>query len=166
MFPDGRRQIYDIVLPGDLIAYEDLLVPYSLSSTMALSDLKICVAPREALKRAIEKSDLNRKLASDRCLAYLQRLRSLIAALGRQAALPRFAAMVLSLQARLRVVGQADDAGMPFHLRQRDIADVLGLTSVHAGRVLRSLAADKVLKIEADRLVILNSSRLLHLSQR
>ena len=43
------------------------------------------------------------------------------------------------MHARLGVVGLADPAGFPLKITQTDLAECLGLTSVHVNRTLRQL---------------------------
>lgn len=42
---DGRRQIVDFLLPGDLIGVCDHDRPVSLTSAVALTGVEVCVAP-------------------------------------------------------------------------------------------------------------------------
>jgi hypothetical protein len=58
---------------------------------------------------------------------------------GRRSAPARVAHLLLELGDRLQLAGRADAAGFRCPLTQLDIADALGLTSVHVSRTLKQL---------------------------
>ena len=65
--------------------------------------------------------------------------REWLLSLGRRSALARIAHFFCEMHARLGVVGLADETGFPLKITQTDLAECLGLTSVHVNRTLRQL---------------------------
>ena len=59
--------------------------------------------------------------------------------LGRHAAYERVAYFVCDLLDRLQAIGQAQDGSFVLHLTQSDLADLLGLSTVHINRSLQAL---------------------------
>ena len=64
------------------------------------------------------------------------------------------------LMTRLEVVDRADKDGFGFPLTQREIAECLGLTVVHANRTLQTLRRRKLIELENRRLTILDRKGL------
>lgn len=62
-----------------------------------------------------------------------------LVALGRRSAAGRVAHLLLELSVRLEFIGQGSSSGFFCPLTQHDLANALGLTSIHVNRVLRRL---------------------------
>ena len=67
--------------------------------------------------------------------------------------------------APLAEVGQATDDSYELRITQHDLADALGLTSVHVNRVLMNLRAERLIHLKGGRLTIIDRTRLKHLAQ-
>lgn len=137
--PDGRRQIFDVVLPGEGVGVSPRPGPIALTSTSALTQVELVDA------RDLTHPDLLN--ASPVVAAALQagadeeerRLLNQVVRLGRMSALERAAHLLLELHARLDVVGLCQGDRFPLPLTQDTLADVLGLSVVHANRTLQEL---------------------------
>lgn len=70
------------------------------------------------------------------------------------------AAFLRTLHHRLREIGDATEAEMPYHLRQQDLADILGMTQVHVSRTLRGLYEAGILIFNGKTVTILNHAKL------
>lgn len=165
MFPDGRRQIVDIVLPGGFIGCSEIAaVPDSLP-LVALSDVEACVFDRKSFVSAVTASSQVFMQVMEACGGQGVRMRNLLAAMGQQSGAPRVASFLVDLHRRLVAIGQASETEMPYHLRQKDLADTLGMTQVHVSRTLRSLEEDEVLSIRERVLHILKPDKLERLAR-
>ncbi len=165
MFPDGRRQIVDIALPGGFIGCSEIAgMPESLPM-VALSEVEACVFDRASFMSAVMTSPQIIMEVMSACGAKSVRLRNLLAAMGQQSGAPRVAAFLADLHRRLDAIGQVNNLEMPYPLRQQDLADTLGMTQVHVSRTLRGLAEDKVLAIQGKTLRILNLEKLERLAK-
>jgi CRP-like cAMP-binding protein len=64
------------------------------------------------------------------------------------------------LHTRLDVVGRAEPDGFAFPLTQRELAECLGLTVVHANRTLQALRGRHLIELVGRRLTILDREGL------
>jgi CRP-like cAMP-binding protein len=80
--------------------------------------------------------------------------------LGQRQAEQRVAHLLCELLLRLRVVGLANGGGYELPLTQTELADTMGLTTVHMNRVLQSLRKKELITLKDGQLVILDGGRL------
>ncbi|GAB4361919.1 MAG: Crp/Fnr family transcriptional regulator [Oricola sp.] len=136
--PDGSRQIADFQLKGDIIGLRAMGTNWE-ESFHAISDLEVLELPTFELNRALSTAP---NLAV-RFLFALVRKSAIrgehIVNIGRRSAAVRLAHLLLELGTRLENVGLADRDGYDCPLTQHDLADALGLTSIHVNRMLREL---------------------------
>ncbi len=151
---DGRRQVLNILLPGDFVGYPGCFFDTALYAITALSDAVVCPVPFAALIDLFERRP---RLAatifwSFACEAaiYAEHLIDV----GRRSALERVAHSLLELLTRLRIVGLADERSYRMPLTQELVADALGLSVPHVNRTLRRLRGDGLVHIEDQRVVI------------
>lgn len=153
--PDGRRQILDFHLPGDLIE-----APEDGDSVEALTDASFCVLSRDRLcafmahEPAVAMSYAE-GLARDRA-----RMRERVTSLGRRDAAGRVAHLLLELHGRLARRGGGDPRGAALPLKQAHLADTLGLSVEHVNRALAALRRDGVASLQKGRFEILNRAAL------
>ena len=84
--------------------------------------------------------------------------------IGRRNALERTAHYLLELGARLKLVGFGDKTGFDCPLTQYHLADALGLSAVHANRVLRTLREDGLVTFQKGRVSFDNFKALSELA--
>ena len=151
---DGRRQVLNILLPGDIVGFPGCFFENALYAITALTDAVVCPVPFSVLIGLFERHP---RLAttifwSFACEAaiYAERLIDV----GRRSALERIAHFLLELLTRLRTVGLADENSYRMPLTQELIADALGLSVPHVSRTLRQLRDDRFVTIEEQRVVI------------
>lgn len=151
VLPDGRRQIFTFVVPGDAIGLCARPDPILQSTTIALT--KVATADATALaEAAFERSSEFEGLANAVSIAGLLDEASLldhIVRLGRQTAYERMAHLLLELRWRLSAVGLASDRRFPLPLTQEVLADALGLSIVHVNRTLQQLRREGLLEMRA-----------------
>lgn len=151
---DGRRQIVNIVLPGDIVGALGYFTESSLYSTKALTEVSVATIP---FARINALNETNPRLVtkifwwfSCESTIYAEHLVDL----GRRSALERVAHFLLELLTRLQAVGLADDQSFKIPLTQELLADALGLSIPHVNRVLRRLREDNLLVVEDQRVTI------------
>jgi CRP-like cAMP-binding protein len=76
--------------------------------------------------------------------------REWVANVGRREAYHRMAHLLCELLTRLRVVGLAEDYACNLPITQGEFADAMGITPVHANRVLKELRADGLVELKGD----------------
>lgn len=126
-------------LPGDPIDLHDFLLKMMDHSLVALSDVTVAVVQRTDLKRVTECA---RRLTRALCLETLIGAaihRQWLVALGRKDAVTRLAQLICELYLRLEAVALAEDHAFRCLLTQSELADMLGMSSVHVNRSLKAL---------------------------
>jgi len=142
LLADGRRQIADFYLPGDVFGIE--LGSERRSAAEALGEVVVVVARRQTLTAEPDQGARLWRLA----LGQLQRSQDHVLTLGRRSALERVASFLVDLAERL-------DADREFDLpmSRQDMADFLGLTIETVSRTLTQLQADGLIAFSGCRRV-------------
>ncbi|WP_439594610.1 Crp/Fnr family transcriptional regulator [Falsiroseomonas sp.] len=153
--PDGRRQVLDFHLPGDLVERTE-----DTAEVEALTDASFCILSKERLC-AFMGNDPGLALSYVEGLTRDRaRMRERLTSLGRRDATGRVAHMLLELHGRLLRRGGADSRGAAVPLKQAHLADALGLSVEHANRALAGLRKDGVATLNKGRLEILDRRAL------
>jgi CRP/FNR family nitrogen fixation transcriptional regulator len=137
LLSDGRRQICEFYLPGDIFGIE--LGAERLATAEALAESVLLVARRSALL------DGDRPMASQLwklAVGELQRSQDHVLTLGRRSASERVVSFLIDLADRL---GIREDLELP--MSRQDIADYLGLTIETVSRTLTQLQAAGLIKV-------------------
>jgi CRP-like cAMP-binding protein len=139
MLPDGRRQILNFLLPGDLLGLQAAMFDAALHGIEALTDVELCVLPR---RKVWDLFDSTPGLAFD--VAWLGSHEESIVdenltTAGRRNAEERVAALIVALYKRVKLLGLVTDDSFAFPLTQQHIADALGLSLVHTNKTLARL---------------------------
>jgi CRP-like cAMP-binding protein len=166
MLPDGRRQIFDFILPGDM--YGLCLRPQAVALTTAITLTPAQIADASALWVAIKERPDEYPGLSDAChnTASLEEayLLNQLVRVGRQTAYERTAHLILEVHDRLTAVGIADGPTIPMPLTQEIIADALGLSVVHLNRTLQLLRRDHLIESRAGFVKLLQPDQLADLA--
>jgi CRP-like cAMP-binding protein len=136
---DGQRQITALHIPGDFPDLHSFTLKYLDHNLMALTPCRAVQFPHAKLLTITEQHP---HLA--RMLWFATNLDAAIhreweVSLGRRSALERAAHLFCELQVRLGIVGLATEREYALPITQTELAECLGLTSVHVNRVLKQL---------------------------
>jgi len=148
---DGRRQIIDLFLPGDIIAAERDSRGRSRSSLLAISAVLA-----EKLAPPDPDSAADSAVATDFLAARLRH----ITRLGRLNAYERITDLMLELHQRMARAGLARGGSFEMPLTQELMADLLGLTSVHINRTISQLKREGTMSLGNGRVELHNVGRL------
>ena len=152
--PDGRRQILNILLPGDLVGLQAEMMAASPHGVEALSDVSLCAFRHDTLWGLYRDHP---RLALDLTwlAAHGERLTDdVLLSVGRRNATERVATLLVHLYKRAASVGLVRDGGIDFPLTQMHVADALGLSAVHTNRVLQWLRRQGLIRLADGRLAI------------
>jgi CRP-like cAMP-binding protein len=151
---DGQRQITELHVPGDFTDLHSFTLKRLDHHVMTLTPCAIAVVPHEKLREITERfPHLTRVYWFATNLdAAIHREWEL--SLGRRSAISRLAHLLCELRVRLGLVGLADESGYDLPLTQEDLADCLGLTSVHINRTLKELREQDVVVFRSGRVDI------------
>lgn len=164
LFPDGRRQILNFVLPGAILGFhpaQNEITTYGVEALTNIVAAPYCISASKLFERHPEIGmRLAWLLSRDLRLAFDH-----LASMGCLSAQERVAHLLLELFVRYRMRWpghQIEDLHLP--LTQEHIGDATGLTSVHVNRMLRDLSKKGILEFQYRRLRILDPDRLLELA--
>lgn len=154
--PDGRRQILNFLLPGDLVGLQASLLSAAEHGIEALTDVELCVFPRKRLWSVFERMPA---LAYE--VAWLgSREESMVddnlTSVGQRNAGERLAALIISLHHRLDTLGMVTNESFAFPLSQQQLADALGLSLVHTSKTWSRLRREGLFALSGGRLTLLN----------
>jgi CRP-like cAMP-binding protein len=157
---DGRRQVLNIVLPGDFIGFPGCFFESALYSITALSEAIVSFVPFERLFRLFE---THPRLAaiifwSFSCEAAMSAEH--LIDVGRRSALERVAHLLLELLTRLQAIGQADELSYDLPLTQELIGDALSLSLPRVNHALRQLRESGLVGVERRRVTIKDREEL------
>ncbi|TCL70180.1 Crp/Fnr family transcriptional regulator [Rhizobium sp. BK251] len=136
---DGRRQILNYVMPGDLIGLQGTVMGEMQHSIEALSPVSLCVFERDSLMTLYNR---HASLAFDITWIAAREERILdehLLSVGRRSALERAAYLIAYLYERARVLKLFNGRSF-LPVTQQHIADTLGLSIVHTNKTLKKLA--------------------------
>jgi CRP-like cAMP-binding protein len=142
---NGKRQILNVVLPGDVIGFPISFFDRSMYSIVAVSDLTYNVCPLDAYARlCYERPQFGLALswfAAHEAAIYAEH----IVDLGRRTPVERLAHFLLETHLRLLEVGRAEKTSFDLPFSQEVMADVLGLSVPHLNRMMQQLRAEKLI---------------------
>lgn len=142
MLLDGGRQILAIHTAGDIPDLQSLQLKVMDHSVGTLTPCKVAFIAHAALH------DITRAHPGIMALFWRDTLidaaifREWLTGVGRRSAHQRIAHLICEIHLRLKVVGLTDDNGFELPITQAELADALGLSTVHVNRVLQDLRRD------------------------
>jgi CRP-like cAMP-binding protein len=135
----GGEQIVKVHLPGDMLGAASLALSTAAESLIALTRATVEVIPTERLgKLFVQTPRLSAAMflnAQQERIWLMDRLMSI----GRTNSVQRLAGFLYSIHQRLRAIDADSPPKFELPLSQRELANVLGITTVHANRTLGQL---------------------------
>jgi CRP-like cAMP-binding protein len=144
---NGRRQILDFYLPGDLIGCDCVLLTNPQDPVFALTDCTYYALDHESIMANLGVPEVSARLMW-MMLREQRRIEALTTWLGRFSAEERIAVFLLDLYGRLRESDIARGHAFVCPLTQHQLADHLGMTVIHANRVLRQLRERQIVTMQ------------------
>jgi CRP/FNR family transcriptional regulator, anaerobic regulatory protein len=157
--PDGKRQVINVLFPGDTIGLEAALGGVALHAVQAVTDVTFCVLDGARLRDLVNTGGLGLRLLhllAHQNLQLSRHLSIMNAGTGR-ANLASFIYETYSRLAQRRLI-----QGLTFQLplSSSQLAEVLGMTPVHLQRVKRALREERLVLLENKTVQILDLDRL------
>ncbi len=134
--PDGRRQILNFLLPGDLFSTSSVFKERFHFSVKALTAIQVSGMRRTEVQSRLAANPAVVVALAKSCCSETEASDKMMAALGQYSAEERIAYLFLHLMKRIAARNVIRDHRYPLPLRQQHIADAVGLTSVHVSRIL------------------------------
>ena len=163
LLEDGRRQILNYVMPGDIIGLQGSLMGEMDHTVEALSTMTLCVFERDRMMQLFEKHPA---LGYDVTWIAAREERILdehLISIGRRTALERAAYLLAYIYQKGQSVDLLNgDKTLP--ITQHHVADTLGLSLVHTNKTLRKLAQRGLIQWKDKGCVIRDPDGLLEVS--
>ncbi|MGV8839565.1 MAG: Crp/Fnr family transcriptional regulator [Bauldia sp.] len=156
----GRRQITGLLLPGDFDDTEPALSEPPDHSVATITSCRVALVPKAALGRVLrEHPALDHAF---RCFTRLELrlLREWLLNMGQRMADRQVAHLFCELLYRMNAIGLVSGGGFALPFTQEELADILGLSTVHVNRVLQELRRMALIRLDQRRLTIVDYEAL------
>ncbi len=164
LLEDGRRQIVNFMLPGDVFDLQALADLTADHSVTAVTECHVSAIPSEPFIDMLKHSG---HLASAFWWSAVQEesiLREQIVRIGRRSARERIGHLLLELHRRYVGATGEDIDRLTMPLTRADIADALGLTPVHVSRTMSAMRRSGLITEEKGAITLEDRERLARLS--
>lgn len=139
---NGGRQVFSIHMKGDLADLQNSLLGTADHNLQALNHVEMAMIPVEAVQEiAFSRPAIGRAMWYE-TLVDASIFREWTLNVGRRDARTRMAHMLCEFALRLEVAGLGVRNSYELPMIQEQLADALGLTSVHTNRTLMALAGE------------------------
>ncbi|MDX1293560.1 MAG: Crp/Fnr family transcriptional regulator [Hyphomonas sp.] len=162
---DGRRQIVNFMLPGDVF---DMQVVAGVAADHTVTALTRTVVMTTSATCFLDVLRNDSDVAAAFWWAAVQEesiLREQIVRVGRRSARERISHLLLELQRRLRAATGGSENHLALPLTRSDLADALGLTPVHVSRTMSGLRQAGLIAESRGQVAILDKLSLARLAQ-
>ena len=161
---DGRRQILNFLLPGDLVGLQQQFSDGAMHGVEAVTDVRLCSFPREGLWELYHQHpnlgyDITWLAARGEGMVDDNLLTA-----GRRNAIERVAMLLMHLYRRMERLALVQDGWIDFPINQQHIADALGLSLVHTNKTLRRLQQLGLHELQNGRLRLMNPKALVRIA--
>ncbi|MFE1601554.1 Crp/Fnr family transcriptional regulator [Methylobacterium sp. ID0610] len=159
LLPDGSRRILSLILPREFCCGH---LPDIRQLGYAIGTLTACSIHRVSPWSSLHLAEGNPKVVEAlRChtLLKMNMMQEWLCNTGRGSD-KQMAHIFCELLVRLQAIGLADGNGFDLDITQADLADMIGISPVHANRVLKLLSRKKLLDWRSRRVDIPDVPRL------
>jgi CRP-like cAMP-binding protein len=161
---EGRRQILSIHIPGeipDLMSLHLHVMDHDLST---LTPCTLGFINHETLRLLHRRQPNLADMFWRDTLIDAAMFREWIVNVGQRPAPARLAHVTVELRERLKVIGRIEGNSFEMPLTQEQIGEALGITAVHANRVIKQLRQDGIVAFHRGRVEVIDEDKLLELA--
>ena len=142
---NGKRQILNVIVPGDIIGLPGSFFERSFYSVTAITDLCMNVCGIDAYVQLCYRHPQFGLALSWMAVQEAATYAEHVIDVGRRTPIERLSHFLLELHARLRAVERAEKERFTLPFSQEVIADVLGLSVPHVNRMMQQLRGEKLI---------------------
>ena len=157
---NGKRQILNVVLPGDIIGIPGSFFEKAIYSVTAITDITINVCGLDAyVQLCYRRPKFGLALswiAVQEATSYAEH----VIDVGRRTPIERLSHFLMELHARLHIIGRAEATTFTLPFSQEVIADVLGLSVPHLNRMMQRLRSEKLIVCNERRVEFVDAGAL------
>jgi CRP-like cAMP-binding protein len=160
-FPDGRRQILSVLIPGDLFSTFALLEPNPDFSVRAATDIQLCQLRRDDFRSEITSEPGLRDAFAKLCSAEVNDASAALVNLNECDPVRRVVGFVRQIIKRLLARNIVNGAGIyQFPLDHADIADATALAPDDVSSAMANLRENRIIDIADGLLTVLDAAKL------
>lgn len=148
LLPGGRRSIMAILVPGDFCDLDVAILDQMDHTIGTLTAVSLVEIPRQTVKELTDNHPNVARALRWATLVDEATLREWLASMGQRSADKQMAHFLCEMRLRLEVVDMADRHGMHLPLTQEEMADAMGISTVHVNRVLQQLREQGLLGMQ------------------
>ena len=145
---DGRRQIVNLILPGDFICAHAALFDSSDDNVSTLTGAMLARIERQAALAVFEALPRLGLAFARACAQEESILRERLVSIGCRSLTERAAHLLLELHARLSLVGLAENGTFEMPASQAIMADCLGISAVHVSKTMTRLREAGLIEVK------------------
>jgi CRP-like cAMP-binding protein len=157
---NGRRQILNILLAGDLFSAVTIFEDKLHFAVRALTEVRVSLFKRAEIKARLAVNPAISAALTRSCIAQSNDVDELLAVVGQGSAEERIAYLFLHLMKRIATRSVIREQRYRFPLRQHHIAETVGLTPVHVSRVVGLFRVRGLIDMSGGFLTVLNLTEL------
>jgi CRP-like cAMP-binding protein len=161
---DGKRQILSIHIPGEIPDLMSLFLHVMDHDVWTLTPCTLGFIRHETLQRLHRRQPNVAELFWRDTLIDAAMFREWIVNVGQRPAPARLAHVMVELRERLKVVGRVNGNSFEMPLTQEQIGEALGITAVHANRVIKQLRQEGIVELYRGRVTVLDEGKLMELA--
>ena len=161
LLANGKRQVLEVLLPGDLLGMREFAFDGALNYVTTLTMTTVCPFPRARLHDFYK---LHPGLTGVLCDILMREQAVLIervADVGSRSAYQRVSHLILELYFRVGQIGLRQGNSFDFQINQTLLGETLGLSRVHVARTLRELRQNRLLKMDRRSVTVLDEQGLI-----
>ncbi|WP_233222077.1 Crp/Fnr family transcriptional regulator [Allosphingosinicella deserti] len=157
---EGARQIVSLHMAGEFVDLQNSFLQVSDHSVQTLTEADVAFVPMQAIREiTLSNPSIARALWVD-TLVDSSIFREWVVNVGRRDSRTRVAHILCEFSLRLEAAGLAKDHRYELPMTQEQLADAVGLTSVHVNRVLRQLGEEGLISRDRRSITIEDWQRL------
>jgi CRP-like cAMP-binding protein len=157
---NGKRQIINVIVPGDIIGLPGSFLDQATFSVIALTDIKLEVCSLDGFLAVCLRQPrfglMLSWLAVQEAMSYADR----VVDIGRRTPVERLAHFLLEIHGRLALGGGATETDFDLPISQEVISDALGLSVPHLNRMLARLRGQGLIAIADRRIQFIDKKAL------
>jgi CRP-like cAMP-binding protein len=162
--PNGKRQILSLHIPGEIPDLMSLFLHVMDHDLSTLTPSTLGFISHETLRRLHRRNPNVAEMFWRDTLVDAAMFREWIVNVGQRPAPARLAHVMVELRERLKLIGGIDGTSFDMPLTQEQIGEALGITAVHANRVIKQLRQEGIVELHRGRVTVLDERKLLELA--
>ncbi len=157
---EGARSIFALLIPGDFCDLNIAILGRMDHAIATLTRTRIVRLPRATIDEIMLNHPRVARALWWSTLVDEATLREWLVNMGRRSTIMQMAHLFCELFVRMDTIGMVRDGAYPLPLSQEELADVLGISTVHANRTLQELRRLQLLGFSRQRVQIPDFQRL------